>query len=133
MFRRAIDVTKDRNPRAYHPSYGKRQGILRRFEEAIEAHLASDIRVSDLCAHVGISQRSLEALCNDIYGMPPRRYLTLKRLSAARKQLISAQDTDVPIAAVARRFRIGHVGRFASTYRSLFGELPSKTLRGRDT
>lgn len=130
-FRRAIDASAGPNNCVHSLAYEKRARILRNLEEFIETQLASDIRISDLSAHLGISQRTLEYLCNDYYGMSPRRYLTLKRLNAARKLLMRAKDNHLPIAAVAHRLGFTHLGRFASTYCRLFGELPSHTLRNR--
>ncbi len=131
MFRRAIDSSQDLDQRAHLLSYRKRQRTIRKFEEVIQGYLSSDLRIPDLCAHMGINQRTLESFCNDYVGMPPRRYLTVRRLNAVRNHLLHAEADGVSIAAIAGRFGFKHPGRFSQIYRSLFNELPSNTLRKR--
>lgn len=128
-FRRAIDASAGSDNSVHRLAVEKRLRALKNLEEFLEARLTSGFRIPDLAAHLGISQRSLEVLCNDVYGISPRRYLTLKRLNAVRKQLLRAKHSDFTIAEVARLFGFTHLGRFASTYRSHFGELPSQTFR----
>jgi hypothetical protein len=42
--------------------------------------------------------------------------------------LVQASDASGGVAAVANRWGIRHLGRFAGEYRKMFGELPSRTL-----
>ena len=128
-FRRAIDGSQDNNSRAYRARLQYRANILRQFEEVVQHHLSSELRIPDLCASIGISQRTLENLCNHYYGMSPRRYLTTRRLNAVRNHLLHAAAEGECIAAIIARFGFRHPGRFSQIYRSLFGELPSQTRR----
>ena len=130
-FRRAIDASRDSDPRRHRPHCRDRSRILRQVEEFVTHHLSSEIRIGDLCARVGTSQRTLEYLFNDFYGMSPRRYLTVRRLNAVRDRLLQTESEDVSIAAVASGCGFHHTGRFSQAYRGLFGELPSQTLAGR--
>ncbi|MDJ0864094.1 MAG: helix-turn-helix domain-containing protein [Gammaproteobacteria bacterium] len=131
-FRRAIDASQDQRLCAHHHSYRNRQRTLRKFEEVIEYHLSRDLRIPDLSVHVGIGQRTLEYFCNDFYGVSPRRYLTVRRLNSVRDCLLTGMADGESIAGIAARFGFRHAGRFSQAYRSLFGELPSKTLASRD-
>ena len=131
-FRRAIDASRDNDLRAYRARHQHRASLLRKFEEVVQHHLSRELRIPDLCASIGISQRTLENLCNDYYGMPPRRYLKTRRLNAVRHRLLHAAAEGESIAAIAARFGFRHAGRFSQIYRSLFSEFPSKTLAGRD-
>lgn len=130
-FRRAIDASQDSKPRAHRPRHRDCSRILRQVEDFVEHNLSSEIRIGDLCARIGTSRRTLEYLFKDYYGLSPGRYLTVRRLTAARNRLQQATPEDVSIAAVAGRFGFHHAGRFSQTYRGLFGELPSQTLAGR--
>ena len=126
-FSRAIDGARDNNARGYRARLQHRAKILRKLEEVVQHHLSSGLRIPDLCASIGISQRTLENLCNDYYGMSPRRYLTVRRLNAVRDCLLHGAAGPVSIAEIAGEFGFRHAGRFSQAYRSLFGELPSQT------
>jgi AraC-like DNA-binding protein len=43
--------------------------------------------------------------------------------------LRAARPGEVTVAEVAAKWGFWHLGRFASTYRATFGELPSQSLR----
>ena len=131
-FRRAIDGSQDNHSRVYRARLQYRASILRKFEEVVQHHLSSELRIPDLCASIGVSQRTLEDLCNHYYGMPPRRYLMTRRLNAVRDHLSHAAAEGESIATIAARFGFRHPGRFSQIYRSLFSEFPSKTLASRD-
>jgi transcriptional regulator GlxA family with amidase domain len=128
LFRRAIDASQDTKPRAHRPRRQDYARTLRQVEEFVESNLSGQIRIGDLCKHTGTSQRTLEYLFNDYYGMSPRRYLTVCRLNAVRDHLLQAEPEELSIAAVAGRCGFNHAGRFSQAYRELFGELPSQTL-----
>lgn len=132
-FRRAIDASQNINLRAHRPRHRARARILRAFEAIVEHNLSTGVRMPDLCAHLGTSQRTLENLCNDYYGMPPLRYLNVRRLNAVRHHLLHAADDGASITATAGHFGFRHPGRFSQIYHSLFRELPSHTLKARDT
>jgi AraC family ethanolamine operon transcriptional activator len=58
-------------------------------------------------------------------GMSPAQWLRLRRLNGARRELLSSAQTTV--AEVAMNWSFWHLGRFSSSYRALFKELPSET------
>jgi AraC-like DNA-binding protein len=97
--------------------------------EYIEANLAEDIPISRLCRLAGASRRQLEYAFSDVFGMGPREYLMVARLNECRRQLAGARMRGQTVTEVAFSLGITHVGRFASKYRLLFGELPSDTYR----
>jgi AraC-like DNA-binding protein len=130
-FRQAIDASRDANQRLHRPYNHVRGTLLKKFEEAIDGHLKSDLRIPDLCGHVGVGQRTLESFCNDYYGMSPKRYLSVRRLNAVRDCLLRGALSDLSIAELAGTFRFTHPGRFSKIYWSHFGELPSHSLRHR--
>ena len=59
--------------------------------------------------------------------MSPICYLWLRRMTLARTALLRA-DASTTITAVALNFGFVQLGRFAVSYRSLFGESPRATL-----
>jgi AraC-like DNA-binding protein len=96
-------------------------------EAWIEAHLDEPITIGRLCAVAGVGERSLQKSFVSRRGMSPMRFVTERRLAAARRQLMTANGRDV--TSVALQFGFCHVGRFAQLYRQAFGEAPSESLR----
>jgi transcriptional regulator GlxA family with amidase domain len=56
----------------------------------------------------------------------------LRRLNKARAALRRADPSTASVAQVARNHHFLELGRFAVTYRTTFGELPSATLQRSD-
>jgi transcriptional regulator GlxA family with amidase domain len=83
----------------------------------------------ELCAAIGVSERTLRVCCAELLGMSPTRYLLLRRLNMARSALRRADPATARVAEIARSYQSQEVGRFAVTYRTIFGETPSTTLR----
>jgi AraC-like DNA-binding protein len=97
----------------------------------LEAMLARGYWPPDLrtlCAPLGVTERTLRACCQEFLGVSPTRYLRLRRLKLARAELQSANPATTQIGDLARRYGFAEAGRFAVTYRQIFGETPSMTL-----
>jgi transcriptional regulator GlxA family with amidase domain len=78
-----------------------------------------------------MSERSIEMLFKEVYGISPRTWSQLARLNAARQELLRADPRSVSVTAVATRWGFYHFGRFSAAYRRLFGEVPSATILNR--
>jgi AraC-like DNA-binding protein len=111
--------------------YRSAQTIMRRFQETIETRAGEPIYLMDVCAAIGVSERTLHRVCTEYLGMGPHRYLWLRRMNAARQALVRANPASATVTAVANDYGFGELGRFAVAYRTLFGESPSTTLRAR--
>jgi AraC family ethanolamine operon transcriptional activator len=106
---------------------------LRRALDFIEANAARAPRVSELCAVVGASERTLRYAFQDRFGMSPKACLQAVRLNGVRRELRRSADRAM-IVDTANRWGFWHMGQLAVDYRRLFGELPSETVpaqRGR--
>jgi len=103
--------------------------ILRRFRTTLEATAGRALYVPELCAAIGVSDRTLRACCHDHLGMSPLRYLWLRRVHLVRRALVLADPASATVTAIAVDHGFWEFGRFAVTYRALFGERPSTTLR----
>ena len=110
--------------RGYH-----RQLVMRRLERVLQANQDKPLYLTELCAAVGASGRALRMYCQEHLGMSPHRYLLLRRMNLARRALALADPTATTVAAIANDHGFGELGRFAVSYRKLFGETPSTTLR----
>jgi AraC-like DNA-binding protein len=61
--------------------------------------------------------------------MGPVRYLWLRRMHLARIVLMRADPATATVTGIATDYGFWELGRFSVDYRTLFGELPSATLR----
>lgn len=103
--------------------------IMIRFEDALAAHSSPHLNVPVLCSAIGVPERTLRVCCAEFLGMSPTRYFLMRRLSMARSALQRADPATASVAEIARIHQFPELGRFAVTYRTVFGELPSTTLR----
>jgi len=103
--------------------------VVRRLEELLEANCDRTLYVTELCAAAGVSERTLLACCQEHLGMGPKRYLLLRRMHLARRALLMADPATATVTEIITNFGFWELGRFSVVYRSLFGELPSASLR----
>lgn len=113
--------------------FDRRNRLVKKAEAYVVERLDQSIHMNTLCREVGASPRALEYAFHAIYGMGAMRYLRTIRLNEARKAL-SHSDASKPVTvtSVAMDWGFWHLGEFAATYRRLFGESPSETLRKAD-
>jgi AraC-like DNA-binding protein len=110
---------------------GRHSVLAKRFEAAVEANFGVPLLIRDLCRLVGVSERTLRTLCHEQLGVSPQRFLALRRLHMARRELLRSDDHSATVTEIAIRCGFWELGRFAAVYKSLFGESPSATLRRR--
>jgi AraC-like DNA-binding protein len=103
--------------------------IMVRFEDALTANINRRFTIPKLCGQIGVAERTLRMCCAEFLGMGPTRYLLLRRLNMARYALLRADPATTSVAEIARGCQFMDPGRFAVTYRTVFGEIPSATLR----
>jgi AraC family transcriptional regulator, ethanolamine operon transcriptional activator len=102
--------------------------LARRAEEYIRGRIDAPTTLSDICAWVGASERSLHMSFLELFGLSPMAYLKVLRLNRVRRQLRDAAP-GISVTDVAMRAGFSHLGRFATDYGRFFGERPSATLR----
>jgi AraC-like DNA-binding protein len=103
--------------------------LMSQFEALLRTHPDRIMGTAEICSALGVSERTLRGLCEKHLGIGLTRYQRLRRLQLARRVLRNGDPATTRVSEVARRYGFREVGRFASTYRALFGELPSATLR----
>ncbi len=125
--RRLVAVLEStRGGRAPHGSSRPRARLLRHAFDYLEAHARKLPTALDLCAELGVSDRTLRRAFLETVGMGPIAYLRVLRLHGARGDLLRARHGEpVKVADVARRWGFHRMGPFAGEYRRQFGELPS--------
>ena len=102
--------------------------VMASFEEVLSKRLDQKLTMPELCAEVGVPERTLRMCCAEFVGVSPMRYILLQRLNKARSALRRADPSTASVAEVARNHQFLELGRFAVTYRAIFGESPSTTL-----
>ena len=104
-------------------------GIMVRFEEVLADHPNRQLHLPELCALIGVSERTLRSCCAEFLGISPSRYVLLRRLQAVRIALRNADPATASVAEIAGGCGFTELGRFAGAYQNAFGESPSTTLR----
>ncbi|MDT9673276.1 helix-turn-helix domain-containing protein [Pseudomonas lini] len=114
-----------------------RAGLQRRAEERTimkrVAEWAADtpeetLNLLELSQVAGVSLRQLQHAFKAYTAMTPTHWLRLRRLNSARRELLRRTAGETTVAQVAMDWSFWHLGRFSSSYRALFQELPSQTL-----
>jgi len=88
--------------------------------------------VTDLCRITGVSERTLEYAFKEVMGLAPMAYLARLRLHEFGRRC-SPRPTGRPPSPPQLSNGILAFRRIFRAYKECFGELPSETLRRRDT
>src|SRR5262249_53812410 len=107
----------------------RRAEIMVRLEDVLASCNNRQLSTSELCAAVGVPERTLRACSAEFLGMSPGSYIRLRRLNIVRAALQRTNVASVSIGAIARRYGFNELGRFSAVYRTVFGEAPSATPR----
>jgi AraC-like DNA-binding protein len=106
----------------------RHDAIVARFEEFLEANPNQPLYLTEICAAIAVSERTLRAACEEHLGMGPIRYLTLRRMHLVRRALLRADPSTTTVTQLATDHGFWELGRFAVAYRAAFGESPSVSL-----
>jgi AraC-like DNA-binding protein len=112
---------------AENPAAARKRDVLARFEELLRADSAG--RMTEICTALGVSDRLLRHCCDAHLGMSPGSYRRRRAMQQVHRALRNGDPQSTTVAEVAGRHHFRDLGRFASNYRAIYGELPSTTLR----
>jgi AraC-like DNA-binding protein len=102
---------------------------LRRAENHLRDNAFRNVRVSEMAALAGVSERTLQDGFSRFRGKTPGQFARELRLDQVRRALIEQRRGDINVTKIALRFGFTHLGRFSRSYADRFGEYPSETLR----
>jgi AraC-like DNA-binding protein len=102
--------------------------VVARFEGFLEANPDRPLYLTEICAAIGVAERTLRVACQEHLGMGPIRYLTLRRMHLVRRALLRADASTATVTRLATDHGFWELGRFAVAYRTIFGESPSQSL-----
>lgn len=103
--------------------------LVRRFQTLLEERGSEQVTMLDVAAALRVSLRTLQSSVREELGSTPSAMLRQARLAQARSRLLEPDDDATTVTDVAIQCGFTHLGRFASAYRTTFGESPSATLR----
>lgn len=111
------------------PSFKARSHLVNQAVDFVMANAEDPPSVEELCLHFNVSRRMLNYCFQETLGSSPLLYLRNLRLNGVRRELRMHPARPEAIRDVAGRWGFSHLPRFAAEYRTLFGELPSDTLK----
>ena len=115
------------------PSFSERSRALQIGRTArgfVEDRLDQNVlpTIVDICASLGVSERTLQSAFRASTGVSPSTYLRRSRLNRVHEALASSDPQGTTTTRVATRFGFLHLSRFSGDYHQMFGETPSATL-----
>jgi AraC family ethanolamine operon transcriptional activator len=113
-------------PRRTHISSPLR--LVREVERYVDTRPDGPVHISEICAALRISRRTLHRAFHDVMGIGPLAFLRYKRLCAVHTALKHADPSRTRVTDIAIEFGFSEMGRFAGHYLRMFGESPSATL-----
>jgi AraC-like DNA-binding protein len=109
------------------PTARRHRYTLAGFEELLRAEPQPSI--SEICVKLRVSERLLRDRCQAYLRISPSRYFRLSRMQQVRRVLLHKNAGTAKVAEIAARYGFRDPGRFATSYRILYGEPPSATLQ----
>jgi len=129
LIRHVLLAITDSQPTDRLKLTNRKQIVLQRARDYMEANTNKPITVLELAQASGSCVRTLEYVFRDYFGVTPKAYLKSRRLVAVRHELLRSLHSKSLINEIANRWGFWHMSQFATDYRHFFGELPSETLR----
>ncbi|OAF05230.1 AraC family transcriptional regulator [Bradyrhizobium centrolobii] len=102
--------------------------LIRRVEDYLDEAGPRPVHVSEICAALRVSRRTLHRAFQEVFGLGPVTFLRHKRLCTIHSILRGSAPGSTTVAAVAMQQGFYELGRFSQYYFMMFGEHPSQTL-----
>lgn len=102
--------------------------LVREVESYLNEHAQRAVHISELCAALRTSRRTLHRAFHDVLGIGPIAFLRHHRLCSVHSRLRQGNPSTTHVTEVASEFGFLELGRFSRYYATLFGEYPSQTL-----
>ncbi|MBL6652110.1 MAG: helix-turn-helix domain-containing protein [Reyranella sp.] len=118
----------DTQPTETRSAARQRTRVVANFEDFLAARRYEPVYLAEICAAIGVSERTLRTCCHEHLGMGPIHYLWLRRMHLAHRALLLADPAARTVTEIATDHGFWELGRFSVEYRLLFGEAPSMSL-----
>ena len=93
--------------------------------------LRENISIENIVTKYQISDKTLQNSFKSLFGITPKRFITLLKLNHAHEDLLLLNQKEINISDISLKWGFSHFGRFSQKYKLLFGVLPSETLKKR--
>ncbi len=108
----------------------RRYSLIRKAEEISKSYRDKPLTLQKLCEELETSSSALSCGFQEVFGISPMAYIKIQRLNGVRRALMNTDTNTKTVMNVAQEWGFWNASHFAKDYREMFGELPSKTLRG---
>jgi AraC-like DNA-binding protein len=102
--------------------------IVGKLDDYLESAGRRPVHISEICAQLNVSRRTLHRAFHEVLGLGPITYLRHRRLCDVHSELRDSDRRTATVAGIAVQHGFVDLGRFSHYYHSLFGEYPSETL-----
>jgi AraC family transcriptional regulator, ethanolamine operon transcriptional activator len=99
--------------------------LVNAVQERLQDASTCPLSIAELCVQLGISRRTVQYAFHEALNLNPIAYLRAVRLNHVRKELRLGES----VTTAATKWGFWHLSSFAHDYRSMFGELPSITVK----
>ena len=123
---RKLTSAEQHPPVDWPPRGGMAPLTLRRICEHIEREIANTIRLQELADIAGLSIAHFSRAFRQSMGMPPRRYMSQRRIEAAAERI---RDTSLPLSEIALSLGFSDQSHFTRVFVRLRGETPAMFRR----
>jgi AraC-like DNA-binding protein len=103
--------------------------VVRNAIDYIEENASTPLTISQISRHCHVSTRTLQNAFRSHVGMSPLQYARRIRLGKLHTELKVSDPDSITVSSAAHRWGFLHMGRLAAEYRSIYGELPVRTLK----
>lgn len=108
---------------------GQHSACFERLARYIEQNIKHDLTAEQLAQHARMSLRSLYSLFEKNVRMTPKHFIRQKKLEQVHAALTDPGARAPNVTAVALEYGFTHLGRFSELYRSMYGALPSESMK----
>jgi len=95
----------------YRAALGRHRQIVARLEQVMHERPEEMLSAADLCASVGVAQRTLNLACQEFLGQGAMQYAPARRLDHVRDTLLMSDPGETFVTGVAMRFGFWELGR----------------------
>ncbi|WP_409363513.1 helix-turn-helix domain-containing protein [Bradyrhizobium liaoningense] len=102
--------------------------LIGKVEHYLDESGMRPVHISEICAALHVSRRTLHRAFQEVFGMGPVTFLRHKRLCTIHSILRESRPGTTTVSTVAMQQGFYELGRFSHYYHTMFGEYPSQTL-----